>query len=153
MENIFENAYYGKPYKAKNGIKAFYHRVFGKIVYCMLEDCRELVPYTLDGKCQGDDYHDIVSEWIEETDEEEYPKHSRFIYQVGSEPTFKVGDTIAYWDTCPDFEGEFIFGEVTAIEFEDYYEDWMYTFKDSDYENFETEEQLIQLCAYSKNKI
>lgn len=71
MENIFENAYYGKPYKAKNGIKAFYHRVFGKIVYCMLEDCRELVPYTLDGKCQGDDYHDIVSEWTEETDEEE----------------------------------------------------------------------------------
>lgn len=146
MENIFENAKFGDKFKTMDGRLAIYAGIaVDNLHYLIPENSTFTYGYNDDGTLSSkvDTSFNIVSKI------EEHPKHSRFIYEVGSEPIFKVGDTIAYWDTCNDFEGEFIFGKITAIEFDDYGEDWMYTFKDGDYENFETEEQLLQLRAYS----
>lgn len=150
MENIFENAKFGYKFKTRDGRLAIYTRkAVDGLHYLVPEGSSFTYGYNDDGTLSSkvDSGFDIVSKI------DEQQKHSGFIYQVGIEPTFKIGDTIAYWDTCHDFEGEYIFGEVTAIEFDEQCGDWLYTFKDGD-ENFEEEEKLLQLCAYSKkNKI
>lgn len=147
MDNIFEGAKFCDKFKTRDGRTAIYTRkTVSGLHYLVPEGSSFTYGYDDDGTLHTrvEDGFDIVSKI------DEKPEHSRFIYEVGSEPTFKVGDTIAYWDTCPDFEGEIILGEVIAIEFEEYYEDWMYKFKDEDREHFEQEEQLLQLCAYKK---
>ena len=74
--NIFENAYFGKEYKTKDGRKALY------LNYCSSTKYHELITDDLqDIEC--DDYgffieddidNNIVSEWEEEINEEEFDK-------------------------------------------------------------------------------
>lgn len=72
MENRFENAYFGKPYKTRDGHRALFHRnANDKIWYLFTEDIHERIPYNADGTCRGDDCHDIISEWQEEISDEE----------------------------------------------------------------------------------
>lgn len=148
MENIFEHAKFGDKFKTRDGRIAIYARkAVDGFHYLVPEGSSFTYGYNDDGilSSKVDACFDIVSK-------AEQQKHSRFIYQVGSEPTFKVGDRIAYCDTWPDVEGEFTYGKVTAIEFDEDYEDWVYTFKDDNYEYFEQEKQLLQIRAYKKIK-
>ena len=79
-KNIFENAYFGKAYKTRNG----------KIVrYCgknssmyVLEDDGVVIDYFPDGTflTSGESEFDIVSEWQEEIDEEELDDLARKEY-------------------------------------------------------------------------
>lgn len=77
------------------------------------------------------------------------PKHSRFetIYVVGSEPMWKVGDTLAYYEFECDREGEVIVGEVVCITYED--EDWLYKFENG---SIWSEADLISEQVYRKEK-
>lgn len=88
MERIFDKAYFGKAYKTRDGRKAIYinieNSVFrkrkGKSHYLIIEDtpwCSE--PYNVCGFIEDEtnflnDPRDIVSEWTEETNEEELEK-------------------------------------------------------------------------------
>lgn len=96
MENIFENAYFGKPYKTRDGRKALYLKK-----YKHGEICNELVVEYKDitegrkfylYKDDGSFYHrecdeDIVSEWKEETNEEELDRivKERYPFEDGLE--------------------------------------------------------------------
>lgn len=70
MNNIFENAYFGKAYKTRSGKKAILLQP--KTYHVILEDLTE---YSVmkDGLAYDDmtTSYDIVSEWQEEIDEEE----------------------------------------------------------------------------------
>lgn len=84
MENIFENAYFGKAYKARDGRKAVYlkkgksgkHAIIfenGTTYYVNPDGCY----YNLEYFINPQDYitpGDIVSEWHEEINEEELDK-------------------------------------------------------------------------------
>lgn len=75
MNNIFEGAYFGKPYKTRDGRKAIYinigNSVKGKSHYLVIEDNPwGLEPYNACGFIEDEtnfsnDSRDIVSEWIE----------------------------------------------------------------------------------------
>lgn len=79
MENIFENAYFGKIYRTKDGRKAAFVNWNGiktKVFLYVKERDMEFYGeemYDLDGTTsKGSTLHDIVSEWNEEINEEEY---------------------------------------------------------------------------------
>lgn len=83
------------------------------------------------------------------------PKHSYFeeIYHVGSEPIWKIGDTLAAYEFYSDYEGTHIYGEIVDIKMDEEYGDWVYFFKkgeDSDNKIFESE--LIREEAYRYKK-
>lgn len=66
MENIFENAYFDKPYKTRNGRKAIYiKKVFGIIYHHQLVlDDGDIEVYDNCGKrSYGGNGLDIISEW------------------------------------------------------------------------------------------
>lgn len=46
----------------------------------MVDKCPQLVPYHLDGACEGDECFDIVSEWKEKTTEEKLDKLAEHEY-------------------------------------------------------------------------
>lgn len=74
MKNIFENAYFGKPYKTRDGRKALFSRKDGDIFDLETEDSYN--PVRLDGsflytKEGYESSGDIVSEWQESISEEE----------------------------------------------------------------------------------
>lgn len=83
MTNIFENAYFGKSYKTRNGRKAiFYKGVFTRArkesnyVTLLLEEDNDLIQgfhtYKLDGTAHdGHTYLDIISECQEKISDEE----------------------------------------------------------------------------------
>lgn len=71
--NIFENPYFGKPYKTRDGKKAIYLFPVGCGVYCITEEFKNKIryfhfngiPYDFEfSKYRGED---IISEWNEET--------------------------------------------------------------------------------------
>lgn len=75
MNNIFENAYFGKTYKTKDGRKAIYvnakYSPCDDRIYLILEGDKSVTEYRPNGEgiyvvCQ-----DIVSEWKKEINEEE----------------------------------------------------------------------------------
>ena len=72
---------------------------------------------------------------------------------MGSEPTFKVGDVIAYYFFYSDSEGEHIYGTITKIEWDDEEEDWVYYFYNEDEEDDGgyPERYLIEEEAYKIN--
>ena len=74
-------------------------------------------------------------------------KHSYFeyIYHRGTEPTWKVGDKLAYFEFSSDREGEIELGTVTNVELDAEQDDWAYTFDNS---STEFEEDLLHLEAY-----
>lgn len=74
--NIFENAYFGKPYKTRKGEKAIYLFSVGCGVYCVTEEFKNKIryfhfngiPYDFEfSKYRGED---IISEWDEEINED-----------------------------------------------------------------------------------
>lgn len=75
MKNLFENAYFGKAYKMRNGNKAIFHRnVNNRTWYLICEEIHDRIPCDADGTCRGDNCFDIISEWQEEINEEELDK-------------------------------------------------------------------------------
>ena len=78
-------------------------------------------------------------------------KHSYFeyIYHRGTEPIWKVGDKLAYYEFCTDHEGVYDLGTITNIELDKDVDDWVYTFDDS---NREFEEYLLKAEAYQCKK-
>lgn len=100
MEKIFENAYFGKAYKTRDGRKAVYwrkfdfgHRLIDEKLHCSLfaHD---------DGRVQAgvDNNADIVSEWQEEISEEELDK----LAKEYSDRELKEFENDSYWGTCAD---------------------------------------------------
>lgn len=80
MNNIFENAYFDKSYKTRDGKKAIYLFSSGCGVYCITENFRNKIryyhfngiPYDFEfSKYRGED---IISEWQEEINEKELDK-------------------------------------------------------------------------------
>lgn len=75
MNSIFENAYFGKPYKTRDGRKAIYKYRFTnstKTTYnCVIKEFEKDLEYTLDGKSLYSSNLDIISEWHGEINEEE----------------------------------------------------------------------------------
>ena len=68
--NIFENSYFGKPYKTRDGRKALYLYDYK----CWIENDKDYTEYYPDGKWfQANIEHclDIISEWQESIDEKE----------------------------------------------------------------------------------
>lgn len=94
-------------------------------------------------------FADDLLEYIEKLEEESVPQHSysETIYHVGKEPRWKIGDNLAYYQFYSDYEGEYDFGKITNVEFNEEYEDWYYTFEDGD---TCSEEELIREEAYKK---
>lgn len=77
-------------------------------------------------------------------------KHSYFetIYHVGTEPTWKVGDILAWRDYHIGCEGnEIIEGKVIKITYDNRERDWIYTFEDG---HEKCEEYLIDVLSYKK---
>lgn len=73
MNNIFENAYFGKPYKTRDGKKAIYI-YYGPDVQHPFINYHHLI---YDGQNQIvaiTNYEEIISEWQEEINEEELDK-------------------------------------------------------------------------------
>lgn len=69
MKNMFENSYFGKPYRTRNGRKAIYiKKVFGIIYHhqLVLDDGDIEVYHNFGKRFYGDNGLDIVSEWQEE---------------------------------------------------------------------------------------
>lgn len=65
----------------------------------------------------------------------EQPEHSYLeefepIYHCGKKPTWKVGDTLAYYELATDAEGECIYGIVAEVHFDEEFKDWRYQLKD-----------------------
>lgn len=81
MENIFENAYFGKAYKTRDGRKALYQKddKLGGLYHHWLitEDAHFACTDTGEQNMKmGYPPLDIVSEWTEETDEEELKENA-----------------------------------------------------------------------------
>ena len=83
---------------------------------------------------------------------EDKTKHSYFeyIYHRGTEPIWKIGDKLAYYEFCKDHEGEYDLGTITNIELDEECDDWVYTFDNS---NQEFEEDLLKSETYIDKKI
>ena len=92
---------------------------------------------------------DILS-FIDKIQQESIPKHGYIekLYHCGSEPRWKVGDTIAIYNFYRDYEGEEVLGEITEVVMDENYEDWTYHFKDGE---TISEYELIAEEAYRKN--
>ena len=78
MKNIFENAYFGKAYKTRDGRKALFmeHNLYDEYVLVVQDHkgyyCEIIKGET--GRYFEEDPTDIVSEWQEEINEEELAK-------------------------------------------------------------------------------
>lgn len=85
MKNIFKNAYFGKPYKTRDGRKAVYSHCIDNKIYLMYPhyyinnystyvnyEYVDKKGYSYDNQHLSDD--DIISEWTEEVDENELNK-------------------------------------------------------------------------------
>ena len=80
MKNIFENAYFGKPYKTRGGKKAIFWKSMNSNntdIALLCEDfCISVNPNGIvDDVCFGDTFpnkhdYDIISEWEEPIDED-----------------------------------------------------------------------------------
>lgn len=74
MNNIFENAYFGKPYKTRNGRRAIYdkERIFVKGWHWVLIEDEGMYQLNDNGLLQENEEtrFDIVSEWQEVSEEE-----------------------------------------------------------------------------------
>lgn len=78
MKNIFENAYFGKAYRTRDGRKALFSTDDEVGVYVYLEGYRMPIPYHYDGEPKETGIPSpnvrIISEWQEPIDEEELDK-------------------------------------------------------------------------------
>lgn len=88
---------------------------------------------------------DMKKSLLDNDDSDEKPLNGLYRYIAGKEPKFKVGDTISYYECTSDYEGETSLGTITNVEFDDDFEDWIYTFEDGE---VSFEETLISKEAY-----
>lgn len=51
------------------------------------------------------------------------------VWHAGTQPEWKVGDILAYYECTTDHEGEYCIGKITTVEFVEEYQDWFYTFE------------------------
>lgn len=123
MNNIFENTYFGKVFKTRNGRKAiFYKGVFTRArkesnyVTLLLEESDDLIQgfhtYKLDGTAHDGHTHlDIISEWNNPIDEEELDELAMITYPCRCSPDEK------YCDCCinPDLKEAFKRGYKIAF--------------------------------------
>ena len=94
-----------------------------------------------------------MASWMLKKIEEDRPQHSRYEYVVGKEPIWKVGDILEDYEFYEDYEGYNLFGTITKVEFDDYLEDWVYTFKKGTCDTYEEQEScLLQEEAYTISK-
>lgn len=108
MENIFENAYFGKPYKTRDGSKAIFicKRTDNAIwdlsqpFACVVEGYGEIWNYYPNGRLYRIENFttesDIVSEWQESIDEEKLNELAEeYFYSLnrdnGAKEHFKAG--------------------------------------------------------------
>ncbi len=79
--------------------------------------------------------------------EDVQPEHSKIVetYIVGKNPKWKVGDNLAYYVLTSDLEGEQPLGKIASIEYDEYLEDWEYTFDNG---SSDLEESLLDIGAY-----
>lgn len=85
MENIFKNAYFGKPYKTRDGRKAiFWHSKEG-FNFFLLDKGIHIYNNNGVSTYSPENYIDIVSEWQEEINEEELDKIALEKYPIRSE--------------------------------------------------------------------
>lgn len=110
MNNIFENAYFGKPYKTRDERKAIYCKyemIYGVVPnsehsitkHLLLINNMQFVNVFEDGcTVKGKEYpNDIVSEWQEEVNEEELDKLAKKYISKNSipfEPLLTIGEQI-----------------------------------------------------------
>lgn len=82
------------------------------------------------------------------------PKHSYFeeIYHVGSEPRWKIGDSLASYEVQSDYEGIYNYGEIVDIKMDEEFNDWVYSFKGGEEEMEIYEKELIGEEAYKYDK-
>lgn len=68
----------------------------------------------------------------EEIEQPEYSYLEKFqpVYHRGKNPTWEVGDTLAYYELTSDAEGECIYGTVAEVHFDEEHKDWRYQLKD-----------------------
>lgn len=113
-KNIFENAYFGKPYKTKGEKKAIYIHHYkdsegGDMHYLIIDGSVTTYVWGADGKIApsyNNDELDIVSEWEEEIDDIELYKlalmknpnmaHSEDLYEVGMFYGFNNGFNLGF---------------------------------------------------------
>lgn len=81
------------------------------------------------------------------TEERSRKSYIETVYHRGEEPTWEVGDTLAYYEFYSDYEGESVLGKVVKIELDEDFDDWCYYF---DSGSFELERDLITEEAYVK---
>lgn len=93
MPNMFENAYFGKQYKLKNGKKAIYVNK-GSFHYLAVEGKYDNCAYYDNGTYYYDTYDElnVVSEWKEEINEEK-------LDELADAETFKKSEE---FDNCLD---------------------------------------------------
>lgn len=89
MNNIFENAYFGKSYKTRDGRKARYCGKQASMFELELDGI--IIDYFSDGSfyTAGESPLDIVSKWQEEINEEELDKLAKeatYIYSIDDTP-------------------------------------------------------------------
>lgn len=117
MNNIFENAYFGKPYKTRDRRKAVYcnyEMIYGVVPnsehsitkHLLLINNLQFVNVFEDGSTvKGEEYsNDIVSEWQKEIDEEELDKlaeeetHEKYYYTLDEKgiKDFQIGFKAGY---------------------------------------------------------
>ncbi|WP_296865099.1 hypothetical protein [uncultured Methanobrevibacter sp.] len=75
-------------------------------------------------------------------------KTCKMVYIAGLEPSFAVGDFLAYYEFNTDYEGEEELGTVTNVKFDEYHQDWLYTFDNGD---IATDEELLHYETYKKH--
>lgn len=85
MKNVFENAYFGKQYRLRNGKMAIYidKRHYH---YLIVEGGCITFPYNDDGSSHAFDELDVVSEWNEPINEEELDEPAKDYISKNSIP-------------------------------------------------------------------
>lgn len=83
-------------------------------------------------------------------EEDQQPEYSCFetIYKRGKKTHWNIGDTLAFYESYSDKEGECVLGKVTRVELEEEEDDWFYTFEDG---NVYDEQSLLEDKTYKKN--
>lgn len=78
MDNIFEGAYFGKPYKTHDGRKAIYYHCRSDSTHeLIVEACGPVIIYWSNGETTHNVNNkrlDIISKWTEDVNEEELDK-------------------------------------------------------------------------------
>lgn len=105
MENIFENAYFGKAYKTRNGRKALYQSGDSEYHHLFLSSCDIIVDEHGDINCREiPDGLDIVSEWTESIEEKELDELDELAdfetFKQSEEFNDSIDDVLSLFDSC-----------------------------------------------------